>query len=127
MAIQHVRRLRAQGHHGAQRVMIVDLVSPHDGASQPLQALLPHGLYSHLASIQDAHQGNGHERDALGDNDVFIVDCYNPHIYPGMLCFRLQLGREHNNKEVCRRYACSKRYFTTFSAPKYYARGAISG
>jgi len=31
----------------------------------------------------DAHQGNGHERDFMGDKDVFIMDMYNPHIFPG--------------------------------------------
>ncbi|CAI2372267.1 unnamed protein product [Moneuplotes crassus] len=31
----------------------------------------------------DAHQGNGHERDFLDDNDVYIIDCYRPDIYPG--------------------------------------------
>lgn len=31
----------------------------------------------------DAHQGNGHERDALHDNTVHIVDFYNHKIYPG--------------------------------------------
>ena len=31
----------------------------------------------------DAHQGDGHERDFLGDPDVHIVDFYNPSIYPG--------------------------------------------
>ncbi|CAJ0954675.1 unnamed protein product, partial [Mesorhabditis belari] len=30
----------------------------------------------------DAHQGNGHERDFLDDPRVFIVDVYNPDIYP---------------------------------------------
>ncbi|CAL8383168.1 unnamed protein product [Boreogadus saida] len=30
----------------------------------------------------DAHQGNGHERDFLGDRRVFIMDVYNCHIYP---------------------------------------------
>jgi len=30
----------------------------------------------------DAHQGNGHERDFLDDPDVFIVDSYNPDLYP---------------------------------------------
>ena len=41
---------------GIQRIMIVDL---------------------------DAHQGNGHERDHLGRDDIFIVDSYNHDIYPG--------------------------------------------
>ncbi|XP_008408590.1 histone deacetylase 11 isoform X1 [Poecilia reticulata] len=31
----------------------------------------------------DAHQGNGHERDFLGDTRVFIMDMYNHNIYPG--------------------------------------------
>ena len=31
----------------------------------------------------DAHQGNGHGRDFIGDDKTFIVDCYNPQIYPG--------------------------------------------
>lgn len=30
----------------------------------------------------DAHQGNGHERDAIGDEDVYIVDFYNHKVYP---------------------------------------------
>jgi histone deacetylase 11 len=42
--------------HGIKRVMIVDL---------------------------DAHQGNGHETDFLNDDEVCIVDAYNPYIYPG--------------------------------------------
>ena len=31
----------------------------------------------------DAHQGNGHERDFLNDDNTFIIDCYCPDIYPG--------------------------------------------
>mmetsp|Transcript_19899 Transcript_19899/g.36748 ORF Transcript_19899/g.36748 Transcript_19899/m.36748 type:complete len:387 (+) Transcript_19899:4229-5389(+) len=31
----------------------------------------------------DAHQGNGHERDFLSDPETYIVDFYNPMIYPG--------------------------------------------
>ncbi|XP_045407489.1 histone deacetylase 11 isoform X1 [Lemur catta] len=31
----------------------------------------------------DAHQGNGHERDFMGDRRVYIMDVYNRHIYPG--------------------------------------------
>lgn len=31
----------------------------------------------------DAHQGNGHEHDFLGDHNTFILDAYNPSIYPG--------------------------------------------
>uniref|UniRef100_A0A8C5HAB8 Histone deacetylase domain-containing protein n=1 Tax=Gouania willdenowi TaxID=441366 RepID=A0A8C5HAB8_GOUWI len=31
----------------------------------------------------DAHQGNGHERDFLNDQRVFIMDMFNRHIYPG--------------------------------------------
>ena len=31
----------------------------------------------------DAHQGNGHQRDHIKDDSVFIVDAYNHGIYPG--------------------------------------------
>jgi histone deacetylase 11 len=31
----------------------------------------------------DAHQGNGHERDFINDENVHIVDAFNPFIYPG--------------------------------------------
>lgn len=31
----------------------------------------------------DAHQGNGHERDHLLDNNTYIIDAYNHRIYPG--------------------------------------------
>ncbi|KAI3990380.1 hypothetical protein MKX01_006967 [Papaver californicum] len=30
----------------------------------------------------DAHQGNGHEMDFGNDNRVYILDMYNPDIYP---------------------------------------------
>ena len=30
----------------------------------------------------DAHQGNGHERDFMGDNNCYILDMFNSHIYP---------------------------------------------
>jgi len=30
----------------------------------------------------DAHQGNGHERDFMGDDDCFIIDFFNPLIFP---------------------------------------------
>lgn len=31
----------------------------------------------------DAHQGNGHEKDFIDDDKVFIADYYNHFIYPG--------------------------------------------
>ena len=31
----------------------------------------------------DAHQGNGHERDFIDDEDVYIIDCFRPDIFPG--------------------------------------------
>ena len=31
----------------------------------------------------DAHQGNGHERDFLEDDDCYIIDFYNAGIFPG--------------------------------------------
>ena len=30
----------------------------------------------------DAHQGNGHERDFINDEKVYIMDMYNRWIYP---------------------------------------------
>ena len=30
----------------------------------------------------DAHQGNGYERDFINDDKVYIVDMFNPMIYP---------------------------------------------
>ena len=36
----------------------------------------------------DVHQGNGHERDKLEfhPHDLYIIDVFNPHIYPGVSC-----------------------------------------
>jgi len=31
----------------------------------------------------DAHQGDGHGADHIGDKDTFIIDAYNHMIYPG--------------------------------------------
>eukprot|EP00062_Callorhinchus_milii_P017638 gi/632970243/ref/XP_007901540.1/ PREDICTED: histone deacetylase 11 isoform X1 [Callorhinchus milii] len=31
----------------------------------------------------DAHQGNGHERDFMNDDKVYIMDVFNRYIYPG--------------------------------------------
>lgn len=31
----------------------------------------------------DAHQGNGHGSDALGDENIYIIDAHNPNIFPG--------------------------------------------
>ena len=46
-------------------------------------------MLSHLDGIKkvmivdlDAHQGNGHERDFLDDERVYIMDMYNKWIYP---------------------------------------------
>lgn len=35
-----------------------------------------------MASVSSP-QGNGHERDFMGDKRVYIMDVYNRHIYPG--------------------------------------------
>ena len=56
-------------------------------------------MFNHLDGISkvmivdfDAHQGNGHERDFLSDDRVYIMDMYNRWIYPndrqakGKLC-----------------------------------------
>lgn len=31
----------------------------------------------------DAHQGNGHELDHMGERNTFIMDAYNHSVYPG--------------------------------------------
>lgn len=31
----------------------------------------------------DAHQGNGHERDSMGDAEIYTLDMFNHEIYPG--------------------------------------------
>lgn len=41
------------------------------------------GIQRSMIIDLDAHQGDGHERDFARDPDVFIVDYYNSHIYPG--------------------------------------------
>lgn len=42
-----------------------------------------HQLKKFLIIDLDAHQGNGHERDAINDRDIYILDAYNHRIYPG--------------------------------------------
>lgn len=42
-----------------------------------------HGIQRILIIDLDAHQGNGHERDFLNDPNVYIIDAFNPYIYPG--------------------------------------------
>ncbi|KAL3655703.1 histone deacetylase [Castilleja foliolosa] len=42
----------------------------------------------------DAHQGNGHEKDFSGDSRVYILDMYNPDIYP----FDYEARRNINQK-----------------------------
>ncbi len=46
-------------------------------------------MFNHMENVAkvmivdlDAHQGNGHERDFLGDERVYILDMYNKWIYP---------------------------------------------
>lgn len=41
------------------------------------------GLEKFMIIDLDAHQGNGHERDFINDDDVFIIDFFNPYIFPG--------------------------------------------
>ncbi|EQB77839.1 Histone deacetylase 11-like protein [Camelus ferus] len=47
----------------------------------------------------DAHQGNGHERDFMGDKRVYIMDVYNRHIYPGDRLAKLERNLERALKE----------------------------
>ena len=39
--------------------------------------------FGRLKLIKDAHQGNGHERDSIGDENIFNLDVYNDYSYPG--------------------------------------------
>lgn len=41
------------------------------------------GVKKHMIIDLDAHQGDGHERDFINDPDVYIVDFYNPSVFPG--------------------------------------------
>ena len=43
-------------------------------------------LDAHQVSLKNKvlkPKGNGHERDFIGDDDTFIMDMYNPNIFPG--------------------------------------------
>ncbi|XP_055697016.1 histone deacetylase 11 [Phlebotomus papatasi] len=42
----------------------------------------PYGIRRIMIVDLDAHQGNGHERDFMDDDRVFILDMYNASIYP---------------------------------------------
>jgi histone deacetylase 11 len=48
----------------------------------------------------DAHQGNGHERDFMDDDSVFVFDAFNPHIYPGDTFARKKLLKKRQGKAV---------------------------
>jgi len=41
------------------------------------------GHWPAVSSFCVPRQGNGHERDFMGDKRVYIMDVYNRHIYPG--------------------------------------------
>lgn len=56
----------------------------------------------------DAHQGNGHERDHMTDNNTFIIDAYNHGIYPGddyaqqKVNYDIVLNRRTSDQELLR-------------------------
>uniref|UniRef100_A0A2P2I964 Histone deacetylase 11 n=1 Tax=Hirondellea gigas TaxID=1518452 RepID=A0A2P2I964_9CRUS len=68
--------------------------------SLTIQVLLEH--YEHIKKVLildlDAHQGNGHERDFMGREDVYIMDVYNRLIYP---------RDEHAKKAISKRIELS--------------------
>lgn len=41
------------------------------------------GNFKSMIVDLDAHQGDGHERDFMGDPDVYIFDYFNPNVFPG--------------------------------------------
>lgn len=43
----------------------------------------------------DAHQGNGHERDAIGDKDTYILDIYNRRTFPFDLKAQARIDNNH--------------------------------
>ncbi|MBN1515423.1 histone deacetylase [Candidatus Sumerlaeota bacterium] len=48
-----------------------------------IRALREEGLIRRAMIVDlDAHQGNGHETDFIGDDSVYIFDMYNAEIYP---------------------------------------------
>jgi len=51
--------------------------------SLAIVSLLDSGLTRAMIIDLDAHQGNGHERDFLVDDRVYILDVYNRDIFPG--------------------------------------------
>lgn len=51
--------------------------------SLAIVSLLDSGLTRAMIIDLDAHQGNGHERDFLADDRVYILDVYNRDIFPG--------------------------------------------
>lgn len=55
----------------------------------------PNKVRKFLIIDLDAHQGNGYERDLMGDSDVYIIDVFNPDIYPGD-----QMAKEAINQEI---------------------------
>lgn len=67
LSIQHLRRTHRGAGGRKLRAMIVDL---------------------------DAHQGNGHERDFMHDDDTFILDAYHHGIYPGDATARRAINSE---------------------------------
>ena len=58
-------------------------------------------MFQHLDGISkvmivdfDAHQGNGHERDFMKDDRVYIMDMYNRWIYPNDKEAKCKLSRD---------------------------------
>lgn len=52
--------------------------------SLAIHKLRENGLIDRAMIIDlDAHQGNGHETDFRDDKNTFIIDAFNPNIYPG--------------------------------------------
>jgi histone deacetylase 11 len=43
----------------------------------------------------DAHQGNGHERDAIEDDEMFVYDLFNETIFPGDMFAKKGIDFEH--------------------------------
>ena len=70
-----------------------------------LQKSVPSRVKKAMIIDLDAHQGNGHETDFLGDENISIIDVYNHNIYPGDYAAAKAIKRDvelssHDNDEA---------------------------
>lgn len=81
--------------------------------SLAIKVLRDHGHSMDKAMIidLDAHQGNGHEKDFLEDDSVYILDMYNSNIYP----YDFEAKRAINRKIELKTGVADAEYLETLS------------